>query len=178
MLKPLGELIKIAAFIDSDHASNLVTRRSQKGYIIFCNQSPILWYSKRQNTVEASTFGAEFVVARTCLEAIEAVCFKLRMFGIPVEGPADVLCDNNGVVNNTQMLGFPKICEWRMLGCTRVNQSRAIGQTWTKPETPGLTRPWWNNGHGHMTQTRSHAQHHGGSTNDSPVQVSPKEKTK
>ena len=41
-------------------------------------------------------------MARTCLEAIEAVCFKLRMFGIPVEGPVDVPCNNNGVVNNTQ----------------------------------------------------------------------------
>ena len=76
------------------------------------------------------------------------------------------------------LLGFPIICEWRMLGSTRVSQSRAIGQTWTKPATPGLTRPWWNNGHGRMTQTRSHAQHHGGSTNDSQVQVSPKVKTK
>ena len=77
-----------------------------------------------------------------------------------------------------RVLGFPKTCEWRRLGSTRVSQSRAIGQTWTKPETPGLTRPWWNKGHGRMTQTRSHAQHHGGSTNDSHVQVSPKEKIK
>ena len=59
-----------------------------------------------------------------------------------------------------------------------MNQLRAKGQTWTKPETPGLMRPWWNNGHGRMTQTRSHAQHHGGSTNDSSVQVSPKERMK
>ena len=77
-----------------------------------------------------------------------------------------------------RVLGFPKICEWRRLESTRVSQSHAIGQTWTTPETPGLTRPWWNNGHGRMTQTRSHAQHHGRSTNDSPVQVSPKEQIK
>ena len=102
MPKPLGESIKITAFIDSNHAGNLLTQRSQTGYIIFCNQSPILWYSRCQNTVEASTFGAEFVAARTCLGAIESLRFKLRMFRIPVEGPADVLCDNNGVVNNIQ----------------------------------------------------------------------------
>ena len=72
-----------------------------------------------------------------------------------------------------RVLGFPKIREWRRIGSTRVSQSRATGQIWTKPETPGLTRPWRNNGHGRMTQTRSHAQHHGRSTNDSPVQVSP-----
>ena len=77
-----------------------------------------------------------------------------------------------------RVLGFPKICEWHRLGSARVSQLRAIGQTWTKPETPGLTRPWWNNGHGCMTQTRSHAQQHRGSTNDSPVQISPKEMVK
>ena len=60
-----------------------------------------------------------------------------------------------------RVLGFPKICEWRRLGSMQVSQSRAIGQTWAKPETPGLTRPWWNNGYGRMTQTRSHVQHHG-----------------
>ena len=100
--EPLGEPIKITAFVDADHAGNVVTRRSQTGYLIFCNNAPILWYSKKQNTVEASTFGSEFVAMRACVEAIEGLRFKLRMFGIPVDGPADVLCDNNSVVNSTQ----------------------------------------------------------------------------
>ena len=52
--------------------------------------------------MEASTFGAEFIVARTCLEAVESLRFKLRMFGIPVDGPTDVLCDNNSIVNISQ----------------------------------------------------------------------------
>ena len=80
-----------------------------------------------------------------------------------------------GMVGMAHLLGSPKICEWRRLGSMRVSQSRAKSQTWAKPGAPGLTRPWWNNGHGRMTQTRSHAQYHGGSTNDSPVQVSPEE---
>ena len=102
MLEPLGEPVKMTAFINSDHAGNLVTQRSQTGYFIFCNQAPISWFSKQQNMVEASTFGAEFIVAHTCLEAVEALQFKLHMFGIPVEGPTDVMCDNNSVVNNSQ----------------------------------------------------------------------------
>ena len=102
MPEPLGEPMKIVAYVDSDHAGNLVTRRSQTGFIIWCNNTPVLWYSKRQNTVEASTFGAEFIAMRSCLEAIEGLRFKLRMFGIPVEGPADVMCDNNSVVNSGQ----------------------------------------------------------------------------
>ena len=102
MPEPLGEAIEMTAFVDSDHAGNLITRRSQTGYILFCNQAPIIWYSKRQNTVEASTLGAEFIAARTCLEAVEALRFKLRMFGVPVAGPTDVMCDNNSVVINAQ----------------------------------------------------------------------------
>ena len=46
MPKPLGEAIQMTAFVDSDHAGNLITRRSQTGYILFCNQAPITWYSR------------------------------------------------------------------------------------------------------------------------------------
>ena len=100
--EPLGRPMKITAFVDADHAGNLVTRRSQTGYLIFCNNAPVLWFSKKQSTVEASTFGSEFVAMRAVVEAIEGLRFKLRMFGIPLEGPADVLCDNNSVVNSAQ----------------------------------------------------------------------------
>ena len=34
---------------------------------------------------------------------IVALRYKLRMFGIPVIGPASVLCDNQGVVKNTSI---------------------------------------------------------------------------
>ena len=100
--EPLGNAVQITAWFDSDHAGNLVTRRSQTGYFIFLNQDPILWYRKRQNTVEASTFGAEFIAGRTCLEAIEELRFKLKMFGIPIDGPARAMCDNGSVVNSSQ----------------------------------------------------------------------------
>ena len=42
-------------FVDADHAGNRVTRRSQSGILLFVNRAPILWFSKRQNTVETST---------------------------------------------------------------------------------------------------------------------------
>ena len=34
------------------------------------------------------------------MEKIIALRFKLRMFGIPIDGEADILCDNLSVVNN------------------------------------------------------------------------------
>ena len=38
---------------------------------------------------------------KTCMERIIGVRFKLRMFGVPLNNPTDVLCDNQSVVNNT-----------------------------------------------------------------------------
>jgi len=59
--KPRGKIVQTNAHIDADHAGNKVTRKSQTGILIFCNMAPIIWYSKRQNTVETSTFGSEYI---------------------------------------------------------------------------------------------------------------------
>ena len=98
---PRGREIILTAMVDADHAGNKVTRRSQSGFIIYGNCAPVIWFSKKQNTVEASTFGSEMIALRLCVEAIIALRFKLRSFGIPVSTPARVYCDNESVVNAT-----------------------------------------------------------------------------
>ena len=96
-----GHAVSTHCFIDADHASNMVTRRLQTGILIFLNKAPIVRYSKRQNTVETSTFGSEFIAMRTAVEHIEALRYKLHMFEIPIEGPTNVFCDNEAVFKNT-----------------------------------------------------------------------------
>jgi hypothetical protein len=98
---PRGNPIEVNCFVDSDHAGDKITRRSQTGIILYCNTAPVIWYSKRQNTVEASTFGAEFVALRIASELISSLRYKLRMFGIPLTGPANTFCDNEAVYKNT-----------------------------------------------------------------------------
>ena len=51
--------------------------------------------------VEAATFGSAFVALRICKELIVALRYKLWMFGIPIEGPMNVFCDNRGFVLNS-----------------------------------------------------------------------------
>jgi hypothetical protein len=85
MPKPLGTPVKIHCFVDADHAGNLATRRSHTGVLIFVNMAPIVWYSKRQNTVKSSTFGSEFVALRTAVELIVGLRYKLRMFGVHID---------------------------------------------------------------------------------------------
>ena len=41
---------------------------------------------------------------KTCSEAIIGVRFKLRMFGVPVDTAANLLSDNEAVVNNSTKL--------------------------------------------------------------------------
>ncbi|KAI2489367.1 Reverse transcriptase (RNA-dependent DNA polymerase) [Fragilaria crotonensis] len=103
MPEPLGNPVTIHVFVDTNHAGNVVTRRSHTGILIFIQNSPILWVSKRQNTVETSTFGSEFVAMRHARDVIIALRYKLRMFGVPLEGPAQVYCDNQGVVKNASI---------------------------------------------------------------------------
>ena len=100
MPEPLGVSIQLTMFVDADHAGNQVTRRSHTGILIFGNMAPIQWYSKRQNTVESSTFGSEFVALRTAVELMEGIRYKLKMLGVPLEGETRVLCDNQSVIKN------------------------------------------------------------------------------
>ena len=87
-------------FVDADLAGNNVNRQSQMGILIFVNRAPIIWMSKRTNTVESSTFGSEIVAMRNAVDIIEGLRYKLRMFGVDIDGPTNVFCDNEAVTKN------------------------------------------------------------------------------
>jgi hypothetical protein len=99
--EPLGKEVHMYCFCDADHAGDRLTRRSQTGIIIFLNRAPILWYSKKQNTVESSTFGSEFVALRIAVDLIVSLRYKLRMMGIPIYTPCLTLCDNDTTIRNS-----------------------------------------------------------------------------
>ena len=101
MPDPRGESIQLTTFVDADFASNRITRRSQTGIIVFANMAPLNWASKRQNNVESSTFGAEFMALKMAIEMLEGIRYKLRMFGVPLDGPVRILCDNQSVIKNS-----------------------------------------------------------------------------
>ncbi len=103
MPTPLGQSVRVGTFLDADHAGNVVTRRSHTGIFIFVNNSLIVQYSKKQNTVESATFGAEMVAMRVARDLTVALRIKLKMFGVPIDGPADFFCDNDSVVKNTSI---------------------------------------------------------------------------
>jgi hypothetical protein len=99
--EPRGQSVVLRIYVDSDHAGDQVTRRSRTGFVQMVNMAPIAWHSKKQGSVEGSTFGSEFVALKTAMEANRALRYKLRMMGIPIDGPTYMYCDNMSVVNNT-----------------------------------------------------------------------------
>ena len=103
MPKPLGRCVVMRCFVDADHAGDLVTRRSRTGFIVYLNTAPVYWYSKRQNSIETSTFGSEFVAMKQATEYLRGLRYKLRMMGVPIDGPAYVMGDNQSVLCNTSM---------------------------------------------------------------------------
>ena len=101
MPQPRGMGFVMHAKVDADHASDTVTRRSRTGFLVFLNSAPIYWMSKKQTSVESSSFGSEFIAMKQCCEYIRGLRYKLRMKGIPVVGHAYVFGDNQSVLANT-----------------------------------------------------------------------------
>ena len=99
-----GGPISTTVYVDVYHKANKVTSHGHTGFIILLNRATIIWYNKRHNTVETSTFSSDFIADKSCVEHITALCFKLRMLGIPVMDSAKILCDNESVVKNSFIL--------------------------------------------------------------------------
>ena len=97
---PRGNVVSTHFFVNADHAGDRDTRRSQTRVIIFFNKAPILWYSNKQNTIDTGTLSSEFIDLKTATELVESLWYNLRIFGIPIEGPTNMICNNEAVYKN------------------------------------------------------------------------------
>ena len=108
-----------------------MTRCSQTGILILLNRAPILWFRKRQNSVESSIFGSEFTALKNTVELVTSIRYKLRMFGVPIYGPTDMFCDNEAVLKKSSTpesvlrkkhhsVAYHKCCEAVASGICRI----------------------------------------------------------
>ena len=105
MPEPRGKEVEIRLNADSDHAGNQLGRCcSRTGFFVFLNLAPLVRFSrKRQPIVETSVFGAKFVAIKNGMKTVRGLRSKLRLMGIPIDGPAFVYGDNMSVlVHSTQ----------------------------------------------------------------------------
>ena len=101
--EPCGLGFTMKAKVDANHAGDSMTRRSRTGFIIYLNCAPIDWMSKKQTSIESSSFVSEFIVMKQYCEYIRGLSYKLRMMGIPVNGPSYIYGDNQSVLCNTSI---------------------------------------------------------------------------
>ncbi len=103
MLEPQGMEAKLTCYVDADHARDQVSRKSVTGIVLLLNNTPLTWISKRQKTVETSTYGSELVAARLGTELLMEWRYKLRMLGVKLEKQSWMLRDNMSVILNTTL---------------------------------------------------------------------------
>ena len=96
-----GMVFVMQAYINADHAGESITRRYRTGYLVYLNFAPVYWMSKKEISIETSSFGSEFIAMKQCTEYILGFCYKLQMVGIPCNAPAFVFGDNQSVLANT-----------------------------------------------------------------------------
>ena len=88
---------------------------------------PIQWYSKRQATVESSTYGSELVVARVATELTMVLRYRLRMLGVPVNGPAMLFGDNQSMITNCTISTNTLKKKHNAIAYHRVREAVAVG---------------------------------------------------
>ncbi len=98
--KPRGMLVQVNAFVYASHARNKHAKCSHTGIIIYLNKSPIIRYSKAQQTVETSMFSSKFIALKTGTKLIKSFRYKIMIMGIPLDRLANVLADSNSILKN------------------------------------------------------------------------------
>ena len=100
---PRGHGFITWANVDADHATDTVTQKSRTGFVVKINSALVYWFSKKQTSVESSSFGSEFCAMKLCCEYLRGLRYKLRMMGIDVLGPSLIFGDNQSVLNNSSI---------------------------------------------------------------------------
>ena len=62
--------------------------------------NPVFYYSKRQGSVETSTYSAEFMVMRHTVEEVVDLWYMLRCLGVNFDTASEVYGDNLVVIHN------------------------------------------------------------------------------
>ena len=100
---PLGKTVTTTTTVDASLTHCLATGRSGTGCWHFANHTPIDSSSKRQATVETTTYGSEFVASKTSTEQIIDLRHTLRYLGVPIKTNSYLFRDNRSVVTSSTL---------------------------------------------------------------------------
>jgi hypothetical protein len=96
-----GKSVRPTSYKDANLYHCMATGKAVTGVLHILNQTPWDWFTKKQATAEAATYGSEFSSARTATEQIIDIRLYLRYLGVPLLGESYLFGDNESVVKSS-----------------------------------------------------------------------------
>ena len=124
---PKGKMVRMTTFVDANLMHCKVTGKSATGVLHLINQTPVEWFSRKQQTVETATYGSEFVAARQATEQVIDLRFTLRSMGVPIEKSTWMLGDNKSVITSSTIPHSALSKRHQALSYHRVRSAVAAG---------------------------------------------------
>ena len=96
--KPSKKMV-LTGFVDSDWAGERHDRKSVSGYIIYFNDSPLVYRTKKQTVVALSSMEAEYMALSQCIQHALYIKRLLRFLDTRLDEPLTVFCDNQAAIS-------------------------------------------------------------------------------
>jgi hypothetical protein len=124
---PRGRYVVTTTYVDANLFHDHINGRALTAVLHLINGTPIDWYCKRQATVEAATYGSEFVAARTAVDQIIDLRYTLRYLGVPIRDKSYMFGDNKSVTTSCTIPNSPLKKRHHALAYHRVREAIAAG---------------------------------------------------
>ena len=99
---------ELIAYTDADYAGDLNDRKSRSGSILFLNNGPVLWISRKQPCTATSTTESEYVAASLTSKEVVWARRLLSDLGFPQSKPTPLFSDNQSAIRLVQNPEFHK----------------------------------------------------------------------
>ena len=88
----------LTAYTDADYGADHTDRKSRTGYILFFNNDPVAWGSKKQTCVATSTTHAEYIALYTVAKEVIWCRRLLADLGFPQTSPMVIFTDSQSAL--------------------------------------------------------------------------------
>ena len=88
----------LTAYTDADYGADHLDRKSRTGYVLYFNNGPVAWGSKKQSCVATSTTHAEYIALYTVTKEVIWCRRLLADLGFPQTAPTVIYTDSQSAL--------------------------------------------------------------------------------
>ena len=115
------------AYSDADWATCTDSRKSLTGYCIYLGSSLVSWKTKKQSTVSRFSTEAEYRSLASTVCELKWLSYILQDFGINLQQPITMWCDNNAAIHITANPVFHERTKHLDIDCHVVREQYKAG---------------------------------------------------